>query len=265
MSDPKKHDLKYLPVDDLVPNAWNPQSQNEAVFSRLVDEITDVGFIDPCEVVSMEDGTYRIIGGEHRWQAAKKVGLEEIPCVILQGKKWKDEDLQKFVTIRLNTIRGKVDPDKFMKLYEEMAAKYGQEPLQQLMGYADSKAFEKMVSGVRKGLKKSMPPEMMAEFDKAAKDAKTGEDLEKIVQMLFAKYGDTVELSFMIFTYGKQEHFYVQMDSKMRKAINKVADFCKMTSTDINKFMGPIIQECMKKALQDLEVEQNKTSGVENP
>lgn len=263
MSDPKKHDLKYLPVDDLVPNAWNPQDQNEATFMRLCDEISEVGFIDPCEVVAMEDGTFRIIGGEHRWQAAKKVGLDEIPCVILQGKKWKDEDLQKFVTIRLNTIRGKVDPEKFMALYEEMAGKYGAEPLQQLMGYADTKAFEKLVHGVKKGLKKSLPPEMVEEFEKAAKDAKTAEDLEKIVQMLFAKYGDTVNLSFMIFTYGKQEHFYVQMNQKMRKAMNKVADYCKMTSTDINVFLEPIFKECLKKASEDLETAQNKASDVE--
>lgn len=250
---PIKHQLAYLSIDELVPNSWNPQTQADDVFLRLVDEITEVGFIDPCEVVPLDDGTYRIIGGQHRWEAAKKAGLDEIPCVVLQGKKWNDVDLQKFVTVRLNALRGKVDPVRFAKLYQEMSEKYGAEALQNLMGYTNAKAFQKLVDGTREGLKKSMPPEMLAEFDKKAKDAKTTDDLSNIVQMLFAKYGDTVDKSFIVFTYGKQEHVYIAMDRPMKKAMDKVVGYCKATGEDINKLMAPIVHECMKKALLELE------------
>lgn len=258
---PQKHDLKYLSVDELLPNSWNPQSQTDATFERLVSEITEVGFIDPCEVVPMDNGFYTIIGGEHRWRAAKQAGLEEIPCLILQGKKWMDADLQKFVTLRLNSIRGKVDPEKFASLYEEMAEKYGKEPLSQLMGYTDAKVFDKLVNGIRKGLKKSLPPELMAEFDKAAKSAKTAEDLEKIVQMLFAKYGDTVDLSYMIFTYGKQEHLYISMSSKVRKAMKKLCQYAEHTKTDINELMAAIVEGGVAPLIEKLEDEAKATKS----
>lgn len=251
MSAPK-HQLAYLPIDDLLPNSWNVQTQSEEVFLKLVNEIETVGFIDPCEVVALEDGSYRIIGGQHRWEAAKKVGLDEIPCVILEGKKWKDLDLQKFVTLRLNTIRGKVDPEKFALLYDEMAEKYGKDALQSLMGYTDAKAFQKLVDATRKSVKKALPPEMMEEFDKKAKDAKTAEDLQKIVQMLFTKYGETVDKSFMIFTYGKQEHIYIAMDRAMKKAMDKVIGYCKVTNSDLNKVMAPVVQLLMKDLLAAL-------------
>lgn len=248
-----KLDLKYVPIDLIHPNSWNAQTQDEITFQRLVDEIRDVGFVDPLEVVPMSDGTYRIIGGEHRWQAAKVIGMDELPCAVIADKKWQDEDLQKFATVRLNVIKGKLDPEKFAKLYGEMAEKYGAEALQQLMGYVDTKGFQKLVGDVKRGMKKSLPKELQDEFDEKAKEAKTVEDLSNIIQHLFAKHGDTVSLSYMIVTYGKQEHVYIQANSKTKKALDKVLAYCKHANEDINDFMAPIIEEAGKQALKQLE------------
>jgi ParB/RepB/Spo0J family partition protein len=255
-------DMRLIPIDLIQPNSWNPQDQNEQTFQRLCDEIRDVGFIDPLEVVPLADGHYRILGGEHRWQAAKLVGLEEVPCVVLMDAKWQDEDLQKFTTVRLNVLKGKLDPTRFAKLYQEMAEKYGAEALQQLMGFVDTKGFQKLVGDVKRGLKKSLPKEMQDEFDEKAKEAKTVEDLQQIIQSLFAKYGDTVNLSFMVFTYGKQEHVYVQMNSKTKKALDKVLSYCRSTGEDINDFLAPLIDDAGKKALKELEAAKKDASSA---
>jgi hypothetical protein len=252
MSEHKRVDLRHIPIDLIVPNDWNPQGQDEITFQRLVDEIRDVGFLDPLEVVPLDNGQYRIIGGEHRWQAAKVVGLEELPCSILIDAKWQDEDLQKFVTVRLNVLKGKLDPTKFAKLYQEMAEKYGAEALQQLMGYTDTKGFQKLVGDVKRGLKKSLPKEMQDEFDEKAKEAKTVEDLESIIQNLFAKYGDTVNLSYVIFVYGKQEHVYVQANMKLKKAVDQILLYCKKTGQDINEVLLPTFTETAAKLTKEL-------------
>lgn len=258
-----KHDLSYLPVDKLVPNSWNAQDQDEATFNRLVDEVTEVGFIDPVEVIPMEDGTYRILGGEHRWMAAKKAGREEVPCIVLRGEKWQNEDLQKFVTVRLNTIRGQLNPEKFLKLYEEMASKYGAEALQQLMGYTDAVKWSKLVQSVSKGMKKALPKGMHKEFDKKAAEAKTVEDLEKIIQDMFSKYGDTLNLGFMIFTYGKQEHLYIAMDSKLKKAMDALRFYCQESSRNINDVMAPLVKHLMQTL--DSEFKNGLPEHPENP
>ena len=247
-----KVDLKYLPIDLIVPNHWNAQVQDELTFQRLVDEIRDVGFVDPIEVVPMDDGTYRILGGEHRWQAARVVGLDELPCSILVDQKWQDEDLQKFTTVRLNVLKGKMDPEKFAKLYGEMAEKYGADALQQLMGYVDTKGFQKLVGDVKRGMKKSLPKELQDEFDERAKEAKTVEDLSNIIQHLFAKHGDTVNLSFMVFSYGKQEHIYVQLDRETKKSVDKILAYCKQTGMDINDALGPILKDAGTTMLREL-------------
>ncbi len=258
MTQHKKVDLRYISVDKIHPNDWNPQNQDELTFQRLCDEIRDVGFVDPLEVVPIEGGDYRILGGEHRWQAAKVVGLEELPCAVLVDEKWQDEDLQKFTTVRLNVLKGKMDPEKFAKLYQEMAGKYGAESLQNLMGYVDTKGFQKLVGDVKRGMKKSLPKDMQEEFDERAKEAKTVEDLSNIIQHMFARYGDTVSASYMVFTYGKSEHVYVQMNQRMKKALDKVLSYCRESGDDINDVFAPIVEDAaasFAKALKQAKAE----------
>ena len=68
----QQYDLKYIPIDQFAPNSWNPQKQDEAEFNRLIEEMKENGCIVPLQVVPVDDGTYRIIGGEHRWRAGQQ-------------------------------------------------------------------------------------------------------------------------------------------------------------------------------------------------
>ena len=267
------HQLKYLPVDLLVPNHWNVQEQDEVIFNRLVDEIKEGGgaegvtsetFIDTITVLAMDDGRYRIIGGEHRWMAAKAAGIEEVPCLILSGKRWEDEDYQKFVSIRLNVLKGKLNPEKFLDLYNSMVEKYGKEALQGLMGFVDSRAFDKLVDGVKKGMRKALSKDAAKEFDERAKDAKTAEDLAKIIQDLFNRYGDTLEFGFMVFTYGKQDHWYVQATKKVMKSLDQIALYCRETKAQIGEVLAPILDKGAKELAKKLAEEKKAvTSGAD--
>lgn len=242
-----------IPIDLLVPNSWNPNVQSDIEFNLLKDELAEVGAIAPITVVPLPDGFYRIIGGEHRWRAMKDLGHEHVLCAVLRDPKWQEEDLQKFVTVRLNVIHGKLDPEKFLSLYKEMVGKYGEEPMQRMMGYADSKAFQRTLGWVKKGLKESLPKEMAKDVEEATKEVKSVADLEKIIQDLFNKYGETVNQSFMVFTYGKQQHVYVAMDSKMRRNMDRVMECCRQLNVDINEFMRPVVEEFAKKAAVEIE------------
>lgn len=248
----QKHDLRYIPIDQLVANHWNPQAMDEAQFNRLVEEIKENGCIAPLQVVPVDDGTFRIIGGEHRWKASQQAGLEEVPCTVLTGKRWTDEDLQKFVTVRLNIIGGDLDPERFTKLYHEMAEKFGKDAMQSMFAFTDTRAFQKLIGTMKRGLKQSLPKEAQQEFDEKAKEAKTVEDLSAIIQMLFAKYGDTVQKSWMAFRYGGHEVVYVQMTPKTKRSLDKVLGYLRESGDDINDFFGPLIDEAAKRAAKAL-------------
>jgi hypothetical protein len=242
--DLRDYELKTVSVELLEPNSWNPQTQDDVTFNRLREEIRRVGFIDPCEVVPLENGRYLIIGGEHRWKAAILEGLKEIPIIALTGAKWQDDDLRRFVTVRMNMIRGKLDPEKFLKLYNEMADKYGADALQDAMGFTDAKLFQKMLPKATKGL--GLSDKDQKELNEKAKEAKSVEELASILQEMFARYGSTIEQSFMVFTHGKQQHIYISMDLKMKRSMEKVVEYCKMFKEDINGVMSPIVDACMR-------------------
>lgn len=246
-----KPELKHIPVDQLVPNGWNPQHMGEAEMNRLVDEIKENGCIVPLQVVPQEDGLYRIIGGEHRWKASQQAGLEDVPCAVLTGKRWSNEDLQKFVTVRLNAISGKPDVQLFAKLHKEMVDKFGDDAVQTMFGYTDTRAFQKLVGSMKRGVRQALPKAAQEEFDEKAKEARTVADLSDIVQMLFAKYGDTIPKSFMVFTYGKQEHVYVQMNPKMKRALDKALNYCRESGEDLNAFFAPVLDAAAREAAKE--------------
>lgn len=246
-------EFQWVPIDLVIPNSWNINTQDDITFNLLQDEIADVGLIDPIEVVPTDDGLYVILGGEHRWRAAKNLGHEEVPCILLTDKKWQDVDLRKFVTVRLNVIHGKVDSDKFVTLYNELAAKYGADAMQRLMGYADTQQFQRLLGWVKKGLKQSLPKEMAQDVEDKTKDIKSVNDLQNVIQDLFQKYGDTLSSSYMIFVYGKQQHIYVQMDAKMRRSMDRVIECCRFTGQDLNDFLRPLFDEFTKKAAVEIE------------
>lgn len=252
-------EFKLILVDDLENNAWNPNHMEQAEFDRLCQEIEEVGFIDPIEVVPLDTGKFRIIGGEHRAAAGRELKMKKIPSMVLLGPRWQEEDVQKLVTVRLNALKGKLNPEKMALLYHEMAKKYGEDALQNLFAFTDKHAWKKLVSQIKQGLANtSLPKEKQREFDERAKEAKTLQDLERILNELWSSYGDTIHQSFMIFTYGKREHVYVAMNRETRKAVKQVVAYCKANGKDINDVLGPAIV-----ALGDLLKKEAK--GAKNP
>lgn len=64
--------------DRLQPNPWNSNIVSPVNEEKLDEAIRRIGFFKPIVVREIEGG-YEILGGEHRWGSAKRLGLEEVP------------------------------------------------------------------------------------------------------------------------------------------------------------------------------------------
>lgn len=95
--------LKVEMVDStaLKPNPYNPNRQEDKEFELLCQSIKSDGFTMP--ILANKD--YVIIDGEHRWQAAMKVGIKRVPVVLLDL----EASRMKLSTIRHNKATGKHD------------------------------------------------------------------------------------------------------------------------------------------------------------
>jgi len=244
-------EVQHIPADDLEPSNWNPNELKGEDFDRLVQEIEEVGCIDFPQVVPIVDGSYRIIGGQHRWMAAKALGMETVPCLVLSDERWQEADLQKFATVRLNMLRGQQNPEKMVALYREMGKKYGEKAMRRMFAYTDQDAWKKLLKQVKKGLKAAnLPKGLKDKFDEKASNANSASDLGTILNHLMNQYGDTLEYSFMVFAFGGKEHLYVAMAKKTKKVMDRIVEICRSWDMDMNEVIVEVTQQWLEAAEQ---------------
>jgi len=65
---------------------------NEKELKELVESIKQYGLRQPLTIKKSEDGLrYEVISGERRFRAAKLVGLDRVPCIILKERESAEE------------------------------------------------------------------------------------------------------------------------------------------------------------------------------
>lgn len=67
----------YKKTEDLIPYINNPRNNDNAV-DKVASSIKNFGFKVPIVV----DGDNEIIAGHTRLKAAKKLGMDEVPCIV---------------------------------------------------------------------------------------------------------------------------------------------------------------------------------------
>lgn len=84
-NDPYKNlELKFDIIDvDRIVIPTIERSISEAHVKRLMESIEKVGFIEPITLIPAEDEKYEVINGQHRFLAAKNLGVQKLPAIIL--------------------------------------------------------------------------------------------------------------------------------------------------------------------------------------
>lgn len=86
--DPYHHqnlEFKIIPIEDLgvISHQRKPSTYH---VKHLINSIERIGFIVPIIVVSKGEGKYTIIDGQHRFLAAKELGIRELPAIVVPEK-----------------------------------------------------------------------------------------------------------------------------------------------------------------------------------
>ena len=132
-----KLEVVYIPVDQLVPNPWNPNKMSDEMLRKEIDSIKEFGFVDPIHCRAMDE-VFQIIDGEHRWIGAKAIGMDEIPCIMLDV----DDTVAEQLTIVLNDLRGKPDEAKLAALVRDLSTRRSMLDLERVLPYKREKLAE---------------------------------------------------------------------------------------------------------------------------
>jgi hypothetical protein len=230
--------VTWLDVDELVPNAENPNQQDDETFNGLVQAIQSEGWTDPVKAVWDEArGKYEIVGGEHRWRAAKVLACK-VPTIVLPPEQF-GRDRRDWTMVKDNLLRGRLNPEKFAKLYERMAARYDAEVLQSLMGFTSETAFQKVYKEAKAGL----PPELQAALDAAKDEIKTIDDLSMVLNRLFREHGETLPSDFMVFSWGGKDVIWVRADRELFELVSEMGADCDRDGTSLSDALLHVVKE----------------------
>lgn len=84
-------EIKYLPVEDLIPYARNSRTHSPEQVAQIASSIKEFGFTNPV-LIDSEKG---IIAGHGRVMGAQKLGLKEVPTIEVTG--WTDAQKRAYI------------------------------------------------------------------------------------------------------------------------------------------------------------------------
>lgn len=117
--------FEYVPLNYLRPNEKNPRKITEESLVRLMNSIQEnPDFFEarPILVSRQDDGYLLILGGHQRYIASQRLGLEEVPVVILDGL---SPDREDEILLLDNHSSGSYDVNKLKKLEPTLLDKVG--------------------------------------------------------------------------------------------------------------------------------------------
>jgi ParB family chromosome partitioning protein len=94
-----------VPIDQIDEAAWNPNQMDEVMRSRLRRSIQRFGLVVPLVVRPFGDDYYETIGGAQRLVALRELGINPVPCVVVNA----DDANARLLSQALNRIQGQDD------------------------------------------------------------------------------------------------------------------------------------------------------------
>ena len=74
-------EMQEVSLDLIKPYERNAKIHGEDQIKMLMDSIQEFGFLSPCLI---ERDTFNLIAGHGRVEAAKRLGMKEVPCVFVE-------------------------------------------------------------------------------------------------------------------------------------------------------------------------------------
>lgn len=234
-----------VPMDSLVKQEVNPNKMKPREFDLLVDNLQRVGMVDPLFVRPLGDGRYRIVGGQHRYEAAKYLGFTEVPVTVVDHDDF-DADQERFQVVRMNVIHGKLDPVTFFSLYQQLSDRYAEEVLQDAFGFAEDAEFKRLIDRTARELP---DPAMRKAFVEAAAEIKTIDGLAALLNTMFTRYGSSLPFGYMIIDFGGQRSVWLRVTRRTMDAIDLLGATCMLHDVTMDDVVGPILERIARGSL----------------
>lgn len=116
-------EAKNIDPANIEPSPHNPRLVfDKAELERLRESIDEVGILVPLTVYQTGDDRYRLIDGERRLKCALELGLDQVPCYVVEGVA-ETEELEWMFSIHM--MREEWDDGPVAKALKDLADQLG--------------------------------------------------------------------------------------------------------------------------------------------
>ena len=110
--------INELPIERLNEAPWNPNHMDEITLSRLIESLSRYGLVEPLVVRPIDDSSYEVLSGNHRFKAIRNMGFSSIPCVVVNL----DDAEAMLLAQTLNGLHGEDDQAQKGELFKNILA-----------------------------------------------------------------------------------------------------------------------------------------------
>lgn len=161
--------MQQLDLDQLIAGRYQPRQRiDEAYLAELEQSIRQFGMIEPLVVRPLADGTYEILAGHMRWQAARRAGLNQVPAIVRTA----DDRTAAAIALVENLLRRDLNPIEEARALRRLREEFGlnQEQLAETLNVSQS-AISRMLGLL------SLDPAVQSQIEEGQLEAGHGKAL----------------------------------------------------------------------------------------
>ena len=139
----QSENYKKISINQLVKAEWNYKIEDEELSEKLLNNIKTHGQVENIIVRKLPTGFFEVVNGNHRYEAMKKLGAEEVFCYDLGQI---SDSIAKRIAIETNETKFKSDQLKLAELIIDITKDFKMEDLTVTMPYSEIEieAFQKL-------------------------------------------------------------------------------------------------------------------------
>ena len=135
--------INYISTEIIFPNIYQPRKYfNEEAIDELASSIKNYGIIQPLTVRKMSEDRYELVAGERRLRAAKKLGLSEVPTIIVDITEKDSAAIALLENLQREDLNFIEEAEAFYNLIQDHS--YTQDQLADIMGKKQSTIANKL-------------------------------------------------------------------------------------------------------------------------
>lgn len=135
--------INELPIKQLIKEPNHPR-QESGNLGSLITSVQKDGIISPITAIKVEENIYHVIDGDRRVEAAKKLGIETISCIVFEGYDPSEAAHKSFI---LNNERDQLNDIDTALHIKKMKDTFGYSHTDlEIMGYGSKATVSKRVS-----------------------------------------------------------------------------------------------------------------------